>query len=130
MIVGVRAAFGKSRGGKAWFDNMKETKSRPITPVTEKSLKKHNFFIVFGFTSVTLLCVIFFLFGCRIKTISVENTAIAEEEAILEAIGIKTGQTHICDQQGENRRGRGRNKPVYQSRNRKIAGFPRKSESW
>ena len=84
----------KSRGGKAWFDNMKETKSRPISPVTEKSLKKRNFFIVFGFTSVTLLCVIFFLFGCRIKTISVENTAIAEEEAILEAIGIKTGR-HI-----------------------------------
>ena len=71
---------------------MKETKSRPITPVTEKSLKKRNFFIVFGFTSVTLLCVI--LFGCRIKTISVENTAIAEEEAILEAVGIKTGR-HI-----------------------------------
>lgn len=86
------AALQNCSGGKAWFDKMKKTKSRPASPVTEKSLKRRNFLIAFGFVSVTLLLVVFFLFGCRIQTISVENTAAASEEAIREACGIKTGR--------------------------------------
>ena len=59
---------------------------------SEKNLRRRNFMIVFLFTAAALILAVWFLFGWRIRAVSVENNVIVSDEAILDATGVRVGR--------------------------------------
>jgi cell division protein FtsQ len=63
--------------------------AKPITPAV---LRFRHFLILFGFLSVAVLLSVYFLIFCRVQTVSVENTDILTEQAVLDAVDIQAGR--------------------------------------
>ncbi len=63
--------------------------AKPIVPVV---LRFRNFLILFGFTAAAILLSVYFLIFCRVQTVSVENTLIVSEQAVLDTVGIQAGR--------------------------------------
>ncbi|PWL98388.1 MAG: hypothetical protein DBY04_04145 [Clostridiales bacterium] len=71
---------------------MKKSGPQKTAIITGTDLKRRNFLIVFFFCAITLSLVIWFLSGCRIRTVVVENALAVSEQSILDAADIKIGR--------------------------------------
>ena len=65
---------------------------KSATPITPSVLRFRRFWILFGFFAVAVLFSAYFLIFCRVQTISVENTAIITEQAVLDAVDIQAAR--------------------------------------